>query len=78
MKLIFPEGDHRSNGKPFNKKRRWLKQGAVCHSVPAETLKKIAFYRSYCTVVQFKGAPKGNFDIVSPEFLKEAVCQCEK
>lgn len=63
MKLIFPKNDKRADGKPFNPKRPWLFQGARCNVVPSPK-----FYQIF--KVQFNGAPKGNYDLVSPEFLK--------
>lgn len=63
LKLVFPENDVRSCGKPFNEKRPWLCQNARCFVVPHD------WY--YIVKVQFVNAPKGDFDLVSPEFLKE-------
>ena len=65
MKLIFPKTDKRSNGKPINDKRKWLKQGAICEFV--DVPRRVFCYTS---TVHFKKAPKKTYDLVSPEFLK--------
>ena len=59
VKLIFPENDIRSNGKPFNPKRPWLKQGAQGKII--KTSHNVAY-------VKFVGSK--DTDIVSPDFLK--------
>ncbi len=61
--LVFPKNDFRASGKPFNLDRPWLFQGAQGVIIPMPRLR-------YTYTVQFEGAPKGNYDLVSPAFLR--------
>jgi len=63
--LNFPDGDPRSKGGVICKRRPWIRQGAACRLVtPARS-----FFTRYAETVHFGGAPKGEYDLVSPEFL---------
>ncbi len=74
VKLQFPSDDKRSNGKCFNRRRRWLKQGALGEVVSGTP--RLERIPRYCSAVQFQGAKAGNFDIVSKKFLKKARVLC--
>jgi len=67
VKLVFPKGDPRAIAGLISKRRPWLRQGAVGQVVVGG--KKLGMMRQYTTPVQFAGAPAGNYDLVSPEFL---------
>lgn len=59
-RLFFPPWDWRSSGVSFNPRRPWLRQGAICR------LRRV---RGHGVLeVQFVEAPKGDYDLVSPEF----------
>lgn len=73
MKLVFPENDERSNGKPFNDDRPYLRQGAICKSAIRPMTKNISgetvpLRTSNVKAVKFVGAK--DYDLVSPVFLK--------
>jgi len=68
VKLWFPKDDKRSSGKPLIKRRPWLFHGAVGRIV--DNSKRHTRMHTNTAAVQFNGAPKGNYDLVSYEFLR--------
>lgn len=69
MVLKFPAEDLRSSGKPLSKSRPWLFNGAV--GVVVRGSKKLREKYHYTTPIHFEGSPKGEYDLVSSEFLKQ-------
>lgn len=66
IELKFPKDDIRSKSSaefPINSKRKWLFHGA-------KGLININKKFPNTIAVQFKDAPKGDYDLVSPEFVK--------
>ena len=64
--LMFPDTDVRST-RPAPKRRPWLYQGARGEIV---VIKRRFIQHTIC--VQFDKAPKGDYDLVSREFLKRS------
>lgn len=68
VKLKFPKDDSRADGKPLSKARRWLFNGAIGRIVIGS--KKLRSRYHYVLAVQFDGAPQGDYDLVSPQYIK--------
>lgn len=64
IKLRFPHDDPRLYS--VSKERPWLFHGAKGQIVSG--VKRLM--TEHVVLVQFDGAPKGDYDLVSPEFVK--------